>query len=66
LYDRASDGRYSGGEERITFSFESPANARVPEPATLFLVGSGIGGVLARARARKKRNRNVAPAKSVA
>jgi hypothetical protein len=50
--DRLEDGRYVGGEEQIRFIFDSPDAAPVPEPATLFLLASGLGGVLAGARSR--------------
>jgi hypothetical protein len=54
ILDRLDDGRYVGGENSITFLFDSPAAAPVPEPATFMLFASGIGAVLARARARGK------------
>ena len=54
FFDRRPDGKYVGGENQIVFLFESPDAAPVPEPATLFLLASGLGGVLARARSKAK------------
>jgi hypothetical protein len=57
FFDRLDDGRYVGGENQIVFAFDSSSSAPVPEPATLVLLASGLGGVLARARSRVRPGR---------
>lgn len=43
------DGRFLGGENRLSYFFSAAAGP-VPEPASLWLLGTGIAGAIARTR----------------